>query len=149
MHGDSKDVTIYLAEFIPLIAFYLLLAYSDETILFTHTTFGRLVMVSLILFYANIHFLYGLFVCLLIIAYYQTDMVEGMMSYSEWSDIASNSNCSKTSKCGEKLMKMMEKKKEDNELIQDISIDFSNDFEDVTPTEYSAFGLFESFLSGP
>jgi len=146
MIHESKNITIYLAEFIPLIVFYLLVSHSDEMIMFSHTTFGRLIVVGLILFYASIHYIYGILVCLFVILYYQTDAVEGMMGNSEWSDMALNPNCSKTSKCGEKLMNLMkkEKEKENNELLHDITIDLSNDFEDVTPMEYS---LFESFIS--
>ena len=146
MNKESKNMTIYLAEFIPIIVFYLLISYSDEMILFSHTTFGRLVVVGLILFYATIHYIYGILVCLFIIFYYQTDVVEGMAGNSEWSDMALNPNCSKTSKCGEKLMNMMKKEQEkmDNEVLHDISLDLSNDFEDVMPMEYS---LFESFIS--
>jgi len=150
MIHESKNVTIYLAEFIPIIVFYLLVSYSDEMIMFSHTTFGRLIVVGLILFYASIHYIYGILVCLFIIFYYQTDTVEGMMGYSEWSDLAPNPNCSKTSKCGEKLMNLMkkEKEKDDNKVLHDISIDFSNDFEHVTPTEYEYVDIFESFVSG-
>ena len=153
MIHESKDVTIYLAEFIPLIVFYLLVSHSDEMIMFTHTTFGRLIVVALILFYASIHYLYGILVCLFIIFYYQTDVVEGMMGYSEWSDLAPNPSCSKTSKCGEKLMNLMKKEQEkmDNEVLHDISIDLSNDFQDVSSTEdvpSTEYSLFESFISG-
>jgi hypothetical protein len=133
---------MYLAEFIPIIVFYLLVSYSDEMIMFTHTTFGRLVVVGLILFYASIHYIYGILVCLFIIFYYQTDVVEGMMGCSEWSDLSPNPNCSKTSKCGEKLMIMMKKEQEK----RDISLDLSNDFEESTPSD--EYRVFESFISG-
>ena len=142
MIHESKKVTMYLAEFIPIIVFYLLVSYSDEMIMFTHTTFGRLVVVGLILFYASIHYVYGILVCLFIIFYYQTDVVEGMMGYSEWSDLAPNPNCSKTSKCGEKLMIMMKNEQEK----RDISLDLSNDFEESTPSD--EYSLFKSFISG-
>lgn len=147
MINESKNVTIYLAEFIPIIVFYLLVSHSDEMIMFTHTTFGRLIVVGLILFYASIHYIYGILVCLFIIFYYQTDVVEGMMGYSEWRDLAPNPNCSKTSKCGEKLMGMMKKEQEktDNEVLHNISLDFANDFEHVTPSD--EYSLFESFIS--
>ena len=146
MMNDYKNVTIYLAEFIPIIVFYLLVSYSDEMIMFSHTTFGRLIIVGLILFYASIHYIYGILVCLFVILYYQSDVVEGMMGYSEWSDMAVNPNCSKTSKCGEKLMNMMKKKKNktDNEILHDISVDLSNDFEDVPVDD--DYSLFKSFI---
>jgi hypothetical protein len=145
--NDYKNVTIYLAEFIPIIVFYLLVSYSDEMIMFSHTTFGRLIVVGLILFYASIHYIYGILVCLFIIFYYQTDVVEGMMGYSEWCDLAPNPNCSKTSKCGEKLMGMMKKEQEktDNEVLHNISLDLANDFEHVTSSD--EYSLFESFIS--
>lgn len=147
MIHESKDVTIYLAEFIPLIVFYLLVSHSDEMIMFSHTTFGRLIVVGLILFYASIHYLYGILVCLFIIFYYQTDVVEGMMGHSEWSDLAPNPNCSKTSKCGETLMNLMKKEQEktDNEVLHNISLDLVNDFEHVIPSD--EYSLFETFIS--
>jgi hypothetical protein len=149
MIHESKDVTIYLAEFIPLIVFYLLVSYSDEMIMFSHTTFGSFIVVGLILFYASIHYIYGILVCLFVIFYYQTDTVEGMMGYSEWSDLAPNPNCSKTSKCGEKLINLMqkEKEKEDNKVLHDISIDLSNEFEDVESAEYEYVDIFDWFVS--
>jgi hypothetical protein len=69
---------LFIAEIIPLLLFYVILLYPDQTLLFSVTPLGRLMAVLLVLFYTSIHSSYGLVVCIFIILYYQTDMVESM-----------------------------------------------------------------------
>jgi hypothetical protein len=73
----NKSISIYLAEFIPIILFYLFFVHSDEMLDFSNTLFGRAIAVSLIIFYSSISTIYGIAICVLIIFFYQTDMVEG------------------------------------------------------------------------
>jgi hypothetical protein len=79
----KKNTAIYLAEFIPIILFYLFLAHSDEMIDFSNTLEGRAVAVGLIVFYSSINMIYGIAMCILIIFFYQTDIVQGNAEFSQ------------------------------------------------------------------
>jgi len=59
-----------IAEFIPIILLFLYLTYSNYFIELTYSTLGKLLMVSIIVFYARINKYLGLLVCLFIIAFY-------------------------------------------------------------------------------
>jgi hypothetical protein len=68
-----KDIIIKL---LPIVLVSILFLYKEDTIEFSHTILGRLIAVSIILFYISYNVLYGLLACLLIILYYQFDFVE-------------------------------------------------------------------------
>jgi hypothetical protein len=53
-----------------------LVTYTPEFVKFSHTVLGKAFSVILILFYVKLDFLSGLFVCALVIFYYQSDYVE-------------------------------------------------------------------------
>lgn len=59
-----------IAEFIPIILLLLYLSFSNYFIELTHSTLGKLLMVSIIVFYARINKYLGLLVCLFIIGFY-------------------------------------------------------------------------------
>ena len=65
-----------IAKILPIIIVSVLFLYQDETIDFSHTILGRLIAVSIILFYITYDILYGIVACLLVILYYQFDFVE-------------------------------------------------------------------------
>ncbi len=65
-----------IAGILPIILVSLLFLYKEDTIEFSHTILGRLIAVSIILFYISCNILYGLLACLLVILYYQFDFVE-------------------------------------------------------------------------
>ena len=68
-----KDIIVKL---LPIILVSILFLYKEDTIDFSHTILGRLIAVSIILFYISYNILYGLLACLLVILYYQFDCVE-------------------------------------------------------------------------
>jgi hypothetical protein len=72
-----KNVLLF-AEILPLFIFYLFFADPDSMIWFSVSYLGKLAAILIILFYADLHWIYGLFVCVCIILYYQSDLVEGM-----------------------------------------------------------------------
>lgn len=72
------ETKIFIAQLLPLLLFYLFFAAPQELLLFSLTPLGRFVAIAIIVFYASIHTLYGIVVCIAIILYYQTDMIEGM-----------------------------------------------------------------------
>ena len=63
-------------QFIPIIIAFLLLAYSKLMAQFSYTILGKLFSILLIIYYASIDKLVGLFVCGLVILYYQMDYVK-------------------------------------------------------------------------
>lgn len=69
---------LLFAELIPLFLFYVFFVYSDSVIWFSTTYLGKLIAIAIIVFYTSIHWIYGLFICILIILYYQSDIIEGM-----------------------------------------------------------------------
>jgi len=68
-----KDIIVKL---LPIVLVSILFLYKEDTIEFSHTILGRLIAVSIILFYISCNILYGLLACLLVILYYQFDFVE-------------------------------------------------------------------------
>jgi|LauGreDrversion2_2_1035103.scaffolds.fasta_scaffold01609_3 hypothetical protein len=77
----KKNTAIYLAEFIPIILFYIFFVHSDEMLDFSNTLLGRAFAVGLIVFYSSINTIYGIAMCILVIFFYQTDMVQGNASF--------------------------------------------------------------------
>ena len=93
--NPNKSIVIIIAEILPLVLFYLFFTHSNEMIQFSGSYLGKLVAILIILFYSNIHWIYGLFICLFVILYYQTDTVEGMINplhYHNVIDLNSNNN---------------------------------------------------------
>jgi len=73
---------VFIAQFLPLLFFYLFFAYPDEMLKISVSPLGRFVAIMIIIFYTNLHMMYGLVICILVILYYQMDLVEGMNDYS-------------------------------------------------------------------
>jgi hypothetical protein len=71
--------------FIPIVLMYMFLAYTKDTILFSNTPVGKLTAICIIAYYTKINIMYGVFVCMLILVYYQTDLVEEIL-YREHAD---------------------------------------------------------------
>jgi hypothetical protein len=65
-----------VVNFVPIILLFLLVTYTPEFVKFSHSILGRAFAVILIIFYVKLDFILGLFVCALVIFYYQTDYVE-------------------------------------------------------------------------
>jgi hypothetical protein len=68
-----------LEQFIPILIIFVLLAYPKTIIKFSHSILGRFVAVCIIIFYSAVDKYLGIIVCGLVILYYQTDYVEGML----------------------------------------------------------------------
>jgi hypothetical protein len=72
-----------ILQFIPIIILFLLLSYPEQFVLFSNLSFGRLIVVLIIIFYSSLDKYLGLFVCGLVILFYQSDYVENMRVISE------------------------------------------------------------------
>jgi hypothetical protein len=69
-----------IAQFIPIILIVLLLSFSNEFVNISHTVLGKILALSAVMFYTHLDKYVGLIVCLLVIMYYQSDVVENMLN---------------------------------------------------------------------
>jgi hypothetical protein len=79
-------------QFIPIILFFLLISYSKFMAIFSNTILGKLISVSLIIIYTSIDRILGLFVCSLVILYYQMDYVESMLNMGIFTNFNNDSD---------------------------------------------------------
>lgn len=70
-------------QFIPIIALFLVLAYSRKMAQFSHSVLGKLVAVIIIVYYTHENKLLGLLACSLFVFYYQSDSVETMLNIDD------------------------------------------------------------------
>ncbi len=84
-----------LVQFIPIIAIFLLLTYTEKMVIFSNTGLGKLLIICIVLFYTSIDKLYGILVCLLFILFFQSDTVENMLNRNN-EGFESNSDTSLT-----------------------------------------------------
>lgn len=76
-----------IAQFIPIIVIFLLLSQYRGCVEFSHTILGRIMAVFIIMFYTKIDKVLGLFVCALIILFYQMDCIENMLNIEAFDTI--------------------------------------------------------------
>lgn len=76
-----------IAQFIPMVVIYILLSQYRGCIEFSHTVIGKLLAISIIIFYSMIDTTIGLLVCALIILFYQMDCRENMLNMEAFHDI--------------------------------------------------------------
>jgi len=76
-----------IAQFIPIVVIYFLLSQHKGCIIFSHTVFGKLLAVILILFYTYIDKFIGLFVCALVLLFYQMDCIDFVLNKEAFNDI--------------------------------------------------------------
>ena len=69
-----------VAQFIPIIIIFLLISYFKSIAKFSNTVLGKLLAICVIIFYTTLDKLLGALVCLLVIFYYQSDLVENMLN---------------------------------------------------------------------
>ena len=65
-----------IAKVLPLIIFYLFFASPDDFLYASIHPLGRLIAISIILFYSILNTYYGILMCILVILYYKMDFVE-------------------------------------------------------------------------
>jgi hypothetical protein len=69
-----------LAQFIPIIVIFILLTSFRKLVEFSNTVIGKLFAVLIIIFYTYLDKILGVFVCAIVIFYYQMDVVENMLN---------------------------------------------------------------------
>ena len=77
---DNKRIHTLLTDFIPIFLIFCFATLPKETVLFSKTILGKLVAISIILYYTQKKFVYGLFVCSVILFYYQSELVENILN---------------------------------------------------------------------
>ena len=70
-----------ISQIIIILIILLCFMYPDEILTFSYSHLGKFIAIFLIIFATCINVLYGTFLCVLFILYYQSDMVEGMIMY--------------------------------------------------------------------
>ena len=75
--------TEIIIQFIPIVIIFMLLKFSNHFVRFSFTILGKLLAVVTILLYSSIDIIAGLFVCGLVILYYQSDYVENMLNFDD------------------------------------------------------------------
>lgn len=76
-----------IAQFIPIIAIFIILSQYQICVEFSHTILGKIFAAFLVLFYTSIDKVLGLFVCALVILFYQMDCVENMLNIESFDTI--------------------------------------------------------------
>ena len=80
-------LTNTVAQFIPIVVIFLLLSQYQGCVKFSHTILGKIMAAFVILFYTTIDKVLGLFVCALIILFYQMDCRENMLNIESFDTI--------------------------------------------------------------
>lgn len=70
-----------IAQFLPIIIIFLFLSSTKDFLEFSKTIIGKVIAVSIIIFYVAIDKILGSFVCGLVILFYRTYHLEGMEPY--------------------------------------------------------------------
>ena len=76
-----------VAQFIPMITIFLLLSQYRCCVEFSHTILGKILSAFIVLFYTSIDKVLGLFVCALVILFYQMDCIENMLNIESFDTI--------------------------------------------------------------
>lgn len=69
-----------IAQFIPIILIFVIITSFRKLVSFSNTPLGKLLAVVIIIFYTTIDKILGVFVCALVVLYYQTAVVENMLN---------------------------------------------------------------------
>jgi c-di-AMP phosphodiesterase-like protein len=78
-----------IVQFIPIIIFFLWVSYPQEFVVFSNFSIGRFIAVCIIIFYSSLDKYLGLFICGLVILFYQAGYIENMNNVREhFQDIA-------------------------------------------------------------
>jgi len=79
-------------DFIPILIVYFFISDPKSAVLFSGSTLGKLISICIIAFYTSVNMVYGVFVCLLILVYYQTDFVEEILNagQNDWMETQLN-----------------------------------------------------------
>jgi len=69
-----------VAQFIPILVLFIVISYFKGVAKFSNTVLGKILAICIIIFYTFLDKLLGAVVCLILIFYYQSDVVETMLN---------------------------------------------------------------------
>jgi len=72
-----------ITQFIPIVFIFSLISYTQPTILFCHSILGKIIAIIIIAFYSYLDKYVGLFVCALVVLFYQLNIVENSLNIFE------------------------------------------------------------------
>jgi hypothetical protein len=72
-----------ITQFIPILLIFIFVSYPKEVAIFSQTVLGKMVFISIILFYTYIDVVWGLFICVIFILYSQSAFVENMLNMGD------------------------------------------------------------------
>lgn len=78
----DKTVNV-IAQFIPIIIIFLLLSFSKPFTVFSHSVIGKMFALFIIVFYTYLDKVLGLFICAIVLLYYQSDFFENMLNIDD------------------------------------------------------------------
>ena len=81
------DLHQLVIDFTPIAIVYIFLAYTRDAILFSDTILGKCVAISIITLYTYVNPMYGLFACMCVLLYYQTDFVNDVLNMERSDEI--------------------------------------------------------------
>jgi hypothetical protein len=70
---------IFVTQIVFLILCIFFVLFPTQFILQSNTILGKLIAISIIILFTSIHYLYGLFICLIVIFYYQSDYIHNII----------------------------------------------------------------------
>lgn len=111
---------LILMQFIPI---FLIFIYSTHRYTFrnlSHSVLGKLFAVFLVLYYTNVHFLYGTIACFVVIVYYMLTEVEGFAAKQETMVLESKVEEAKEEEKEEEKEKEEEEKEPTDTLVSSI-----------------------------
>jgi hypothetical protein len=80
---DRKSNFYKIAQFIPILLLFFFISYSETMLLFSHSSLGKLFAIGILLFYTYMDKYIGLFVCALLVLFYQMDILENSLNASD------------------------------------------------------------------
>jgi len=78
----NKIVSLF-AQFIPITFVFLILSFSKSFAVFSYSILGKILALGIIVFYTYLDTILGLFVCAIVVLYYQSDFFENMLNIDE------------------------------------------------------------------
>jgi len=74
------SIETVFVDFIPIILIYLFAVDTRRAIMFSSTILGKLIAVSIVIFYTAINPTFGALICMITLVYYQSDFVEEILN---------------------------------------------------------------------
>ena len=78
---------IFVTQIVFLILCIFFVLFPTQFILQSNTILGKLIAISIIILFTSIHYLYGLFICLIVIFYYQSDYIHNIIQSENFQTI--------------------------------------------------------------